>query len=296
MSLKNNLLDDLIKTLDKPPLKPEEYNLVLDGGAMNGGFLVGILLYIRELENKKYITINKISGSSVGTFCGFCYLDNNLELYEQIYCQSRNSIIRDLNLKVCGNLLKSYIDSKDADFYKKFNNKLYINFYDINKKQDVVTSKFKDNNDLYMKIRFSTFLPLVFDGFITFNNKIDALIPHVFYNEKNVLFFNLTTLKKLFYCMNVSEKNNVFKIMHGIIDMHQFFTTRGKTELCSFVNEWTSYEHFLFYIRYQIANLIKLSVVYLHKLLEFYKDHNEEYKAILIKYISDNIRKFILCN
>ena len=78
MKLIQNLIDNHPKTNET-----ENMDLVLESGAANGGFHVGCLLYIKSLEKKKIIKIDRISGSSIGAIAGFYYLINSL-LYSQL--------------------------------------------------------------------------------------------------------------------------------------------------------------------------------------------------------------------
>ena len=293
--IKTKLLEELINDIPfEIPEKPEIYDIILDSGATNGGYLIGCLLYLKELEEKKYIIIRKISGSSIGSICGFFYLSNNLDLYEDIYCKSRDDIILNINFKKSTTILRNYILQQDQNFYQKFNNKLYVSYYDTSKNIDIVTHTYKSNRDLFNKLKYTTYLPLFVDGNITVNNKIDATIPHVFYENNKVLFINLTTYKKLSNCLNVSNKNSSYKILNGIIDIHQFYTTKVKTELCSFVNDWTFNENTLFHLRVFLAYIIKYLISKFIELKEYYENHNEEYKAQFFKYIVKIVRNHIL--
>jgi hypothetical protein len=293
--LKTKLLDELMENIENnPPDTPELLDIVLDSGSNNGGYLVGCLLYLKELEKRKYIKIGKFSGSSIGSICAFFYLSNHLEMYDDIYSNTRNEIINNLSLKKSALMLKTFIDKQKEDFYIFFNDKLYISYYDITKKSDIVVHKYKSNKDLYLKLRYSTFLPLFMDGGLCMNNKTDAGLPHIFYEDNKVLFLNLTTARKFTSQLNISTKNSMYKILHGIIDIHQFYTTGNKTELCSYVNNWTVYETLIFRIRMLITYIVKLSLSYLIELKNHYDTHNEEYKGKIFEYIASIIRNYIL--
>ena len=67
-------LHTLIENLDKKNI-PKEIDLILDGGAFNGAFQYGILLYIKELETLKLLNVDKISGCSVGALLGTLYFN-----------------------------------------------------------------------------------------------------------------------------------------------------------------------------------------------------------------------------
>ena len=104
--------------------RSELLDIVLDSGSNNGGYLVGCLLYLKELEKRKYIKIGKFSGSSIGSICAFFYLSNHLEMYDDIYSNTRNEIINNLSLKKSALMLKTFIDKQKEDFYIFFNDKL----------------------------------------------------------------------------------------------------------------------------------------------------------------------------
>ena len=61
-SIYTNLIEELIPNLPDHIGKPVELDLVLDNGAFNGLYLLGILLYLKVLESKGRIKIRRISG------------------------------------------------------------------------------------------------------------------------------------------------------------------------------------------------------------------------------------------
>lgn len=292
MTIKNKLLDELIESLT-PPSKIEYYNLVLDSGAFNGGYLIGCLLYLKEIEQKKYVHIEKISGSSIGSICGLLYLSDKLDSYSEFYTSIRNNMISKLNYKVLYKILDDIICKEQKDFYKKFNNKLFVSYFDIKKKRDVIVSNYKSNKHLYRVIKNSTYIPVIAGG-LTSNNKIDATVPHIIYDKNKTLFLNLTTFKKVTFCLNVSEKNPTYKALIGIIDIHQYYSTKRKTDICSCVSEWSAYENFLHNIRVIITYVVKYLIAYLIELKEHYTENEEDYKKKFIMYVTDQIRNYIL--
>jgi hypothetical protein len=62
IKLIENLPDD-IKNVNEPI----KMDVVLDGGIFNGSYHVGALYFLKEMENRKYIKIERISGCSVGS-------------------------------------------------------------------------------------------------------------------------------------------------------------------------------------------------------------------------------------
>ncbi len=63
----------LFEIVDKKDI-PNEIDLVLDGGAFNGAYLLGALYYLKEMEKKQLLSINRISGCSVGACGAILYL------------------------------------------------------------------------------------------------------------------------------------------------------------------------------------------------------------------------------
>ena len=77
-------VDKLIENL---PLKTfvKHLDLVLDGGIFNGSYLIGALYFLKEMEKREYIVIDRISGCSIGSICAFLYLINELDMVTEIY-------------------------------------------------------------------------------------------------------------------------------------------------------------------------------------------------------------------
>jgi predicted acylesterase/phospholipase RssA len=80
IKLIENLPDDLKNS--KTPLR---LDLVLDGGIFNGSYLVGALYFLKEMERRNYIKIDRISGCSIGSFAGFLYLIDELDKFSNLY-------------------------------------------------------------------------------------------------------------------------------------------------------------------------------------------------------------------
>ena len=80
IKLIENLPDDIKNT--KEPLV---IDLVLDGGIFNGSYLVGALYFLKEMEKRKYIKIDRISGCSIGSVVAFLYFIDGLDLMPELY-------------------------------------------------------------------------------------------------------------------------------------------------------------------------------------------------------------------
>ena len=84
-----NNIRNLIINLPKKR-HPLELDIVLEGGGFNGSFELGALYFLKELEAQKYTSVDRISGASIGSLLGLCYLTNNLDfLYRTVSKNAR---------------------------------------------------------------------------------------------------------------------------------------------------------------------------------------------------------------
>ena len=192
-------------------------------------------------------------------------------------------------------ILTTFIEQQKKDFYKQFNDKLYVTAFNVNTKSDCVFHNYTSNNDLLSKLLYSTYIPFFSNDTFTRDGYIDAFLPHFFqHNNYNILFLNLTTAKKIFYSFNLSEKNTSFKTMSGLLDIHLFYSTKVKTDLCSIVNKWNVYDKIWFSFRCYITYIIKQLITYIIFLKDYYQEHNEEFKSYILNIITNNIRNYML--
>ena len=83
----NSYVKKLIENLPDNFTKKKEpliLDLVLDGGAFNGTYLVGALYFLKEMEKNGYIKVDRISGCSVGSFVGLLYFLDELDCMSEI--------------------------------------------------------------------------------------------------------------------------------------------------------------------------------------------------------------------
>ena len=80
IKLIDNLPDDLKNS--KAPLR---LDLILDGGIFNGSYLVGALYFLKEMEKRNYVTVERISGCSIGSIVAFLYFIDALDVMPQLY-------------------------------------------------------------------------------------------------------------------------------------------------------------------------------------------------------------------
>ena len=72
-------ISSLIKNVPRNNI-PKDVDLILDGGAFNGVYMLGGLFYIKELEQREKINIKRISGCSIGAVLGLLFMLNKMDI------------------------------------------------------------------------------------------------------------------------------------------------------------------------------------------------------------------------
>lgn len=223
---------------------PLKFDLILSGGAFNGSYTLGALFFLKEMENQKYIKINRISTCSISSIIGVLYFLDKLDVMYENY----NIFYNDFNeSKKLNSLLQvnKYIQITPNDL-SQINHKLYISYYNIRKRKKIIKYSYKNVNDVYSSIIKSCYLPFVIDSNILYKNKyIDGITPYIFKSRPRrhvqKLYIDLICCGKLFNIFNVKyEYCNIHRIMTGILDIHWFFIKDfASTSMCSFINKWS---------------------------------------------------------
>jgi len=127
-------INKLIKNLPKRD-KAISLDLVLDGGIFNGGYLIGALYFLKELERINYVKIKRISGCSVGAAVGLLYSIDKLDLSEKI----NNKIAEQLKQSYKIPIIKEYkellfgnecLQKRDQNrILQKINKYLYVSYH-----------------------------------------------------------------------------------------------------------------------------------------------------------------------
>lgn len=282
IKLIENLPDD-IKNI-KEPIKMD---LVLDGGIFNGSYLVGALYFLKEMENRKYIKIERLSGCSVGSIVGFLYFIDSLDLMPKLYDLINKEFRQTYNLNLIKELKKHLADRIPSDICERVNNRLFITYNNIKKGTKPVRSIYKDVDDIINTIIKSSYIPYLIDGNVLYENKtMDGITPFIFKErEKKVLYLDLFGSDKLGNLLNVkNEKSNYHRILTGLLDIHSFFIKQSNTPMCSYVNDWT-YSNICFNY---LKTIIERICIYLIHLLIFLKMNiSHEFKdTVLCKILS----------
>ena len=282
-------------------LIPENINVIVDGGAFNGAYAIGTLLYLKQLEKQKLTTINKISGTSIGAILSFLFITDslfeNINWFETILNDFRSTS----NLKKTHEIIKNLVN-ENIDDVKVLNDKLFITYYDTNQMQQIVTNKYNSKEELIDILTRSSFIPYLTDGNPFYKDIYsDGITPHIF-NQDNTntsIFINLMSFKIIKDSMCTKNEKNIWsRLMIGVVDANNFFTNK-KSDLISSINEWKSYNFlflrgreilyvlFLFTIKYYIS---------LHYIIPISLSNNKYLLRIIdiIKLLLKDILSFVI--
>lgn len=254
-----SFVNALIDNLDNKN-NPNEIDLILDGGAFNGIYMLGGTFYLKEMERREKIEIKRISGCSIGAVIGILFILDKLDVALKI-CKTSYKLLRkkrELKYIINEKVLRENIDDVDV---KSISNKFYITYFDPFKGKQVVKKTYKDKDDLINSIMKTTYIPYLSDGNMTHKDGyIDGAFPYMFkkrYRDRKVLFLNLQSfdkIKKMFFIKN--EKNIYPRLFEGLLDTHKFMETRQSNNMCSYVDDWSMRDILLFRLREIIYTMI----------------------------------------
>jgi len=290
MHIIQSYIKNLMKNLPKKKTK-EDINLILDGGIFNGSYLIGALYFLREMENKKYIKIQKISCCSIGSVSALLYKMDALDMMTEIY----NIILKQFKehhnlakLNICIDKIRVRVLDPDA-LLTDINGKFFITYHDIKKGKKIVKSKYKSIDELFETIYRSCFVPFIINGSAVCNNKFfDGVNPYILPTETNrkTLYLDLFSTDKIGHLLSVkNEKTNFHRVLAGLLEIHLFYIKQNSTQMCSYVNNWSFYQTFHNRVlKWMIERAIYYTVYMVYYLKQYIP--NELYEHIIFKIIS----------
>jgi hypothetical protein len=294
-------IDNLIKNLEVPK-SPIHIDLVLEGGSFNGAYHIGVLLFLRELENKNIIKINRVSGVSVGSYCALMYLTNNVEKFITIFKKVRENWKKKQNLMILKKILKDYVYSiSDDDFNNIKKDKLFICYNNIKLNKKIVKSNYKNRDELIKALEHSSYIPHISNkDFCNEGFFIDGGMPFIFENrEKNndnkILYVSISQLSNIKNMIITKDINGTGRVLYGILKCYEFFFHKKNNNMCSFVNDWSMMDYFIVRGKQIIVSiLIYLLIIfyYLKNYIDPYIKKNKLY--LLLKPIFNELYKDIL--
>ena len=261
-------LQSYINSLIENNLKKDEniieIDLILDGGAFNGVYMLGALFFLKELEKRKVVKIKRISGCSVGALLGCLYALDRLDIALYISNESFISFRKYQNLKKIRKkiFLLFYKNFQDYDF-SKLNGKFYLTYFDTKNGKQCLVKNYKCLTDVTDSLFKSMHVPFLIDGNTKYKNGgIDGAFPYIFkkrFTERKLLFINLQALSKLSKMIVIKKEENLFtRLFEGIHECNNFFKTNNANTLLSFIDEWDLKDVLLFRLR----ELIYVILVY----------------------------------
>ena len=274
-SLVKNLLQydkDKIKDKDKDKSIKQHVDLVLDGGAFNGSYLLGIMYFLREMETQQLLEINHISCCSISSVISLLYKADCLHLFSTIfYKKMRKHFNNSYNLDKFDELFDIIRHHLPEDICEKMTNKVFISYYNVKQRKRIIKCKFNTVDEIFETIRKSCFFPFIIDGNMLYKKKyMDGITPFIFKRKTNVriLYIDLIRNKICDIFSIKGEQNNYYRVLCGLLDVHLFFTKKTTTStcMCSYVDRWSFY-HYAWYSGKKIAEYLILWLVVFMKLL-----------------------------
>jgi hypothetical protein len=297
----NEYVNRLIENLPDDTKTSQKIDLVLDGGLFNGSYLVGALYFLKEMEKRNYLKIERISGCSIGSVIAFLYYIDALDIMPKLYELANNEFKNDFKLKMVKKL-KFYLNDRiPVDICSKVNGKLFICYNDIKKHKKIVKSTYKNVDEIMDAIVKSSFLPFLIDNNMFYKKKyVDGMNAYIFNKnkDKKILHMELFSVDKFTYAINIkNEKTNFHRIMSGLLDIHCFFIKKSNTPMCSYVDDWNIMNRF----NYSIKILFEKIITYILYLINYFKkylpkDFNDNLIVKIISKLTFDIFSLILEN
>ena len=177
----DNLPDNLLNI--KTPIR---LDLVLEGGLFNGSFHVGVLFFLKEMEKRNIVKVERISGVSIGSILALLYFSNNLHIITDLYKLIYIDFKKNHQFKMIKKLKKILGDKLPENICEIVNKRFYVCYYNGTTCTKIVKNKFKSINTLINTIIKSSFVPHFIDGNMLYENKyVDGIIPYIFKNKLN---------------------------------------------------------------------------------------------------------------
>lgn len=249
-------IDKLINNLPEDNLG--SINLILDGGAFSGSYILGSLYYLKSLESCGKIQIDNMSGCSIGSILCILYKLNDLDYCCDVYSKIRNHFKEYGNLYIINEVMNDLLGKMKEDFYLSCNNNVYLTYHDVEKNTCVVKSIYENNEDIIETMTKSSYIPYICGDTALYKNKYtDGLKPYIFKNGR-ALFINLCMdYKYIVGMLNIKDEiNNMERILTGILDIHDFFIKKRSSSMCYYINEMNLSQKILHIFRLIIIKII----------------------------------------
>ena len=282
------IIDTYIKTLIENIPKDNIYpnlDLILDGGAFNGGYMMGSIYFLKYLERKKIVTIHRLSCCSVGALIGLSFIYNKLDLASKIANQIIKYIRKSQDLSIFKKKLKKILNVMlENEDISILNNKFYLTYFDLREKRQIIIKKYKNKEDVIEKILKTIYVPYIFDRQMLDESQcMDGVFPYIFeerFPDRKILFIHLQSLSKIKNIIFIKNEQNIFsRLLHGIMDIHDFFQHKYPTDMCSYVDDWSIID----IIKHRMREFLYMFIVYILYLnIQLFNSIPESWRETLI--------------
>ena len=244
-------------------------DLIMEGGAYNGYYGLGCLIFLKELEKQKYIQVNRISGASVGAMFGTAFVLDQLDDIVTSYKEIRDHFKQHLNMSCLKNIIRESIDKIDES---KFNtikkDKIFLTYYNKSSLRQKTISEFKDKDDLIKMLQASAHIPYITGDTYFYeddgNKYIDGGTPYIFPERKRdkdtkILYISITNLSTLRNILSTrNERTPHGRMLEGVLDTYKLFMGNGESSMCSYVDDWS----YLDFLKLRIKQLSVIILIY----------------------------------
>ena len=257
----NELLNIYIKTLiNNVNIEniPKDIDIIFDGGAFNGGMGFGIAVYLKELEITHNIKVRRVSGCSIGSIIALSYLIDLKYDINDVFISTCKNFKKTFNLSVFKTHVKKIIYDNLTDDLSSINNKLYITYYDAINYEHIMVCEYENREHLLECLMRSCHIPYITSTVFKYDNKyIDGVAPYIFRDgERDVLFINMVTYKNYRRTLNIKNEQHINeRMIIGVNDINNFFTM-GKSDMCSYYENWSYISILILRLRLLIVFII----------------------------------------
>lgn len=265
--LVNNIPNQYLTKLQGKTNTPLKVDLVFEGGLFNGSYQLGFLNYIKQMEKKQFLKVERVSGCSIGSIIAFLYF-TNISINDSINFITNvmyKHVKKHHNMDIFNQVFDFFTKKLPTNFLDIINGKLFITYNDISKGIQIIKSTYSSIDELFDVIRRSCYIPYVIDKSIFYNGKyVDGLYPYVFKPKKNrkIINVNIINLKKICSFISIkNEKNNIHRVIDGIIDTHTFFSSNFYSNMCSYIDDQTIITKLQYFI---LIKFFQFNILILH--------------------------------
>ena len=265
-------MNEYIKNLTKnfpERKKPLELDLVIEGGAYNGYYGLGSLLLLKELEKQNYISVNRISGSSVGALFGTAFFFNKLNEIIIHYQNVRDYYKEHLNMGCLEQLIEKMSNDIDENMFKKIkNDKLFLTYYNKTSLKQKIMSKYKNKKELCQMLQASSHIPFMTSNTYFHrhndNEYIDGGTPFIFKERKRgknkkILYISIINLSKIGKSFSIKNEHTPHgRMLEGIVDTYKLFANETPSNMCSFVDDWSGLD----FVKIRLKELAGVLFIY----------------------------------